>query len=199
MIGDIYRVVTTFTGDQGQAWQWVWHLYQLTGTGDTPDDLLDEIVSSFDAAWEAIDQDVASDVTGDSFELLLWDAVAKEFNGVASAANPYDGSNLTSENFPANVAPYVTMPTNRARNKAKKFLFGITVSNVIDGALTAGFVAAVSAFADAFTDAVNTSNAQYRLTTFNPVTEDFHLVKLVDWVVGAFSGSQYRRLPGRGA
>ncbi len=196
---DIYRCVATWTGSLGQVFQWVWHYHQITA--GTPDDslLAAAIAANLALAWADIDNEVVDTVLGDQLEILLWDGVLNEFNGVGTAdISALDGLSIADE-FPSNVAPYVTFHTSKPKSRGKKFLFGIDEGAVDDGAPIAGMVVIMATFAAKFDAPITEGVIAFRPGNFNVLTETFLEWDQTTIGIGAFTGSQYRRLPGRGA
>jgi len=197
-IGDILRVTATFTGPQAQILQWVWH-YILTddssydGTGAAAG-----IIEMLDAAWAEIDQLVDASTAGDTLDIALWDSTANEFNGIGTGDISHLVGTAVNQGSPGNVAPYVTFPTALPKSRGKKFLFTTDKEAGSDGALSGTTIAAMASFAAIFNNQVELGLAVARPGNFNLPTEVFRQWLTTSVGVGAFSGSQYRRLPGRG-
>lgn len=197
-LNDVFRLTASFSGPQGQLWQWVWHMRQDTAQTLSPTQLIDEVESNLALAWADIASHVTSTVLGDTLQLAAWDDIAKQFDTIrTNDISSLQGSALT-EYFPGNVAPYCTFPTNLGRSIGKKFLFGIVEAAVTNGALGAGLLADIALFAAQFNNVLTAGLNDFSPGNFNLASEIFRQWSETEVGVGIFTGSQYRRLPGRG-
>lgn len=198
-INDVYRSVATFTGRDAQVLQWVWH-YVQTLTGLPSDSLLNTaIATNLTTAWLTVDQHVDDQVVGNNLELLKWDSVLNQFNGVASNDISALVGTSAVEAMPMNVAPYVTFFTALPRSRGKKFFFGVDEATVANGLLSAAFLTSIALFAAQFDATILEGAITFNPGNFNVPTEVFRQWTQATTGLGIFSGSQYRRLPGRGA
>ncbi len=198
-INDVFRSVATFLGPELQTVQWVWHYRQATGGVSDHAALNVQIEITLAAAFDDVKAHIIDNMVGNTLELLLFDPVLNEFNGVDSMSISSIVGTSIDDGYPMNVSPFVTFHTALPKSRGKKFLFGFDEDSAKDGALTVAALADLATFAARFDfrpiEGVNT----YNPGNFDPITEVFR-----DWTgltvgVGLFTGSQYRRLPGRGA
>jgi hypothetical protein len=197
--GDIFRVTANFSGPQGQLRQWVWHYIQESAGSPSLADVIDAVITILAAVWALIDAYIDTDSVGETLELALWDAGLQQFDTVIVDDIDTlvgDGDDLGS---PGNVAPYITFFTSLARSRGKKFLFDIGRVNQVDGLLDGAMLANMILAGDQWNNAFNIDGVVFRPGNFNRPTEDFRSWQTNAVGVGAFTGSQYRRLPGRGA
>lgn len=198
-INDVYRAVATFTLIDAQIAQWVWHYVQtLSGTPDHAL-LVAAVKTAFTAAFTDIDDHIDNGVIGNTLEMLLWDSVLNQFDGVASIdISAAVGLNV-GDSLPQNVAPFVGFHTALPRSRGKKFIFGWAEGAQSDGQISALPLADLATFAAAFDNTVTAGGITFNPGNFNLPTEVFRQWTQTTISVGLFSGSQYRRLPGRGA
>jgi hypothetical protein len=198
-IGDVARVVATFTGTDTQLVQWVWHYVVTAGGTQVWDAIADAIVAQLATAFDEIDLMVENGYTGNTLEVLLYDSGANEFNGVAlKDISTIDGG-ADADALPANVAPYVTFFTDIPKSRGKKFIFGWIETQIADGVVSAAGLAALALFAAHFNNVVTDGSSSLAPGNFNAELQRFLTWSASEIGVGVFSGSQYRRLPGRGA
>lgn len=198
-IDDIYRVTANFTGYNAQLINWVWH-YKQVDVGSPPvNTILSNIVTALTTNWDDIKSFLVPEVDGDTCDLALWDAALNRFDTIATQDISALTGTAAADGLPLNSSPYVTFFTDIGRSRGKKKIFGVAETAVTRGALDVGILAALALFAAGFDDDVSAAGVIYRPGNFNRVTETF-----IEWDqatvgVGAFAGSQYSRLPGRGA
>ena len=197
-LNDVLRVTATFTGVQTQVYQWVWHYLLLTSASIGYTALADAIEVMLTAAWADISDDIDNGVSGSTLAVAKWNSSAMQFdtrktNDISALA----GASV-AEGFPSNVAPYVTFFTALARSRGKKFIFGPSEAIANNGLIIAAFLADLATFAAEFDNDIVGGSNTIGPGNFNPTTELFTLWGQTDVGVGLFTGSQYRRLPGRG-
>jgi hypothetical protein len=163
------------------------------------DALADAVVAMLGSAFDEIDLMVENGYVGNTLEVLLHDSGADEFNGVAIKDISAIVGGADADAFPANVAPYVTFFTDIPKSRGKKFIFGWIETQLADGVVSAAGLAALALFGAIFNNTVTDGSSTLAPGNFNA-----ELVRFLTWSaseigIGAFSGSQYRRLPGRGA
>jgi hypothetical protein len=199
MVGDIFRAVASYSGVDNQLRQWVWHYIQAIG-GATDNDLLAAaILAILDLAWADIEDHIHTSVIGTDLQLLKWDAGAGEYNGVAIEDLSHQVGLGAADVMPGNVSPYVIFPTSLPRSTGKKKLFDVVEAQVTEGAIAAGLLADMGAFALHMNNIAVESGNSYRAGNHNPDKPWFQQWSLTTVGVGVFSGSEYQRLVGRGA
>lgn len=198
-INDVYRSVATFTLIDAQVAQWVWHYIQ-TGVGAPNHATLNnQIETNLTAAFADIDNHIDNSVIGNTLELLLWDSVLNQFDGVASNDISAIVGLSGTDSLPQNVAPFVGFHTALPRSRGKKFIFGWAEAAQSDGQVSALPLADLATFAAAFDNTVTAVGITFNPGNFNLPTEVFRQWTQLTVSVGLFTGSQYRRLPGRGS
>lgn len=198
-LNDVVRVTASYSGVGGNLRQFVWHYLQAVAGDPGWSDVLDAILAVLVNAWSNIDQHISDAVEGTVIDLALWDDVAEEWNTLATAdASAMVGTNAGSA-MPGNVSPYVTFYTQKARSRGKKFLFDVAETVEDDGLVSGAVILDMAAFAGILNNNVPVSGVTYSPCNYNYLTGEVN-----NWsntVVGTsiFSGSQYKRLAGRGA
>ncbi len=198
MVGDIFRVIATFAGIQSSLRQWVWHYRQQTGGSIDEAAFVVAIIDMLTDAWDNLAAHIVDHVTGVDLQIQLWDPVEEEFNTVETGDITALVGDSTSAGAPGNAAPFVTFPTNVGRSTGKKFLFDVLAANVGDGLCTAALLADMALYAANFNDTIIEGGNTFRPTNFTPATGANRLWLQTTVGVGLVSGSQYRRLLGRG-
>lgn len=198
-INDIFRATATWVGPQGQAIQWVWHYRQSSGTTTSPGLLAAGIKAQLQLAFDEIKVNVDANYTGDNLTLALRDAGTGDFNTIVISSLAGMNGTSTGEGVAPNSSPYVTFPTAVGKSIGKKFLFGVIEGAMDNGQIGVAFLAAMVLFALDFQDPVSDGTNSYLPGNWNEATTSFR--QWINGTVGAglFSGSQYRRLAGRGA
>lgn len=197
-IGDIVRVEAKFTGPQGQTWMWVWHYVVETAAAFLWGQILTAVTTALGSAWAEIATWIDSSVEGDSVNLLLWDSVNEEFNGVINGTISTLVGTSSAEGSPGNVAPYVTFFTSLPKSRGKKFFFGVSEAVANDGVVQSGPAGDFADFGNTLNDPVIGGGNTLTPGNFRPSSQLFFRWNNTTVGVGAFTGSQYRRLPGRG-
>lgn len=196
---NIFRVTATFQSPWSDIAQWVWHYKQIDPGGTLTLQLINAILAILQAVWGHIDSQIDQDWSGQTLDLALWDDNLKQFDTIRSVGIASLVGGAAGDGEPGNVSPFITFFTNKARSKGKKKLFGLVDSLVTNGALDASLVASMLLAASDWASDVTYSSIVHRPGNFNRATETFTEWSDTDWSVGAFTGSQYSRLPGRGA
>lgn len=197
-IGDITRMTATFQGLNGQIYQWVWHYSQATGGAISFSALATAAKAQLAASWAEIEDFISTGVVGDTLLVAYLNPITLEFDGRATIDISEIAGVGAADGFPSNVSPYVTFFTAVARSIGKKFLFGVLESAVANGALLPGLVAAMALFLATFDNTVTEGSNTWKPGNYRFSDNSFRGWTQTSGGVGAFSGSQYRRLPGRG-
>ena len=197
-VNDIFKATASFTGPQGQTFQWVWHYIQTAGASILSQVLIDAIEAMLADAWAEIEDSVTTLVVGDTLDLAVYDSGAGEFNTIKTNDISALAGTGAADSSPANCAPFVTFFTSVGRSRGKKFLFGILEAALTNGQISAGLLVAAALFGAFFNNSVTQGSNTFAPGNFNLPTETFRQWNPTELGVGIFSGSQYRRLPGRG-
>lgn len=197
-LNDIFRATASFTGSQGQTWQWVWHYQQITEFATNPTAMAQAVNTMLGTAWQNVETNIKTNVIGDTLQWAEYVAADDQFDTkrTLDISHLFGASN--DGGFPANVAPYVTFPTNVGRSTGKKFLFGITEFAVENGQCVVTLLADLALYAAAFNNVLTAGNNMIAPGNFNQEQGLFRQWSETEVGVGLFTGSQYRRLPGRG-
>lgn len=198
MIGDVIRITASFLSSTDELRQWVYHYVQTVGGTSVYLDLLTAVLDRLQTAWFLIDQTVELNTQGSTIALALYDSVLNQWDTLATLPSTgLVGTTLSTE-APGNVAPYVTFFTNIGRSSGHKKFFD-NAENLFDGdVLVAGFITDLAAFAAVLDNALTESGNTWKPGNFTQATQTF-----TQWLgssigVGAVTGSEYRRLTGRG-
>lgn len=194
----VYRVTANFLLPWGDTAKWVWHYQSSVASGNLNVQLIDAILALLIIIWDYLKSRIDSDVQGTELELAVYDAVDNEFNTILTRSLASLVGEAVGDGEPGNVSPFMTFPTSLAKSRGKKKLFSIVDSDITNGALSAALVAAMVLAGTAWSTTVTTTNAEYFPGNFNRPSVTFRPWDNSTVSVGAFSGSQYSRLPGRG-
>jgi hypothetical protein len=197
-VNDVWKATASFTGPQGQTYQWVWHYIQTAGGAVLTTALIDAIEAMLVDAWGEIEDFVSTLVVGDTLDLAKYDPGSGEFDTVRTNDISALAGAGAADSAPSNVAPFVTFFTAVGRSRGKKFLFGILESALTNGQISVGLLAAMALFGAFFNNDVAQGANDFSPGNFNLAEELFRTWLSTELGVGIFSGSQYRRLPGRG-
>ena len=171
--GDVWRVVGEWSQEGGEVAQWVWHYVQTSSGGD-PDaqDLIDDIVTNLETAWDEIEANVGSGVTFTEAILSQWDSMLNEWNQVATGSSSNLDGSAAGDLLPQFNAALITFRTEVGRLNAKKFLFGLDDALEDEGIWTAAFLTNMSDFAAVFDNDITSGGLTFRPCTFNTTTEN---------------------------
>lgn len=196
-LGDIWRATVQFDMPETTIAQWVQHYQQATAGSPSATDIATQIAAMVTSTWSDITTMVDPEVTGDTVEVALWDAVAKEFNTLATASINTLAGTATAEMLPHQEAAVVLFFTNVGRSIGKKFVFGLAENQQENSILTAGAITNLILWAAGWDNTLNVGGSTIEPGNFNLLTEAFRAyVKTI--AVNAVLGSQDRRRPGIG-
>lgn len=197
-VNDILRATATFSGPNGNTRQWVWH-YRQNAEGD-PDlaDVIAAILTLLQAIWAFIKTHTDNGVQGESLDLALYDQALDQWDTLQTTSLIGLTGDVAGNGMPGNVSPFITFFTPVGRSRGKKFLFDISTGDITDGALAATFIADMVDAGELWSDTVTVDTIPFKPGNFNQEQGIFRGWFNDQIAVGLFSGSQYRRLPGRG-
>lgn len=198
-VNDVYRVTANFQGWDGQLLQWVWHYIQTEAGTAATTAILNTIRTVLEAVWADLDAWINSQVIGQTLDLATFDPMLGQWNTVDNVTIAHLVGGTLNPGASFNVAPYVTFFTDLARSRGKKFIFGVTENGLTSGAVEALLLADLATAAAAWVQDIIPNQITMAPGNFNTTTQAFHQWDKATVGVGSYTGSQYRRLPGRGA
>lgn len=201
-LNDVLRVVAEWDAPEGTVAQLVWHYLVTSGNNDDPQDVLDDIITSLNAAWANIEAYVSIDYLGSTIELFKYDMGNHQWDGVAADIMAAVDGGSGVDMVPHGAAGLVKMFTTAARRQARKYLFGIIETMTLNGNWTAAVVTALALFAADLDDQVAAPLTTLTFGTFNvddtsPLYETFSPTNQVVQAE-ALPAYQRRRRPGTG-
>lgn len=196
---DKIRITASFSGVGGELRQFVWHYIQAVAGDPGWTDVLSGIVTILASAWAEVAGQVSDQVAGTECALALWDDGLGEWNTVATESIASIVGTSALDAFPGNVACYVTFFTQKARSRGKKFLFDLAENTVDFGLVDTGLIVDLAGFGGVLNNNAVVGGVVYTPGNFNTLKDEFNTWSNVEIGTSIFSGSQYRRLIGRGA
>ena len=201
-VDDIVRVVLTYQHQGAEVAQNVWHMKMVSGAGADEDDLLDAIDTNMQVAFGEIDTNITELLESTQLDLLKWDFVNHQWDGVATKAFDLLVGLSVNDMLPHGVAGGVRILTELNRRQGRTFIPGMTDVLVTDGTITAGFRALMAAYAAIFVVDMLPTGGTFTWCTFNteetsPLYETASLSNGEE-IVNAVPGYQRRRKPGVG-
>ncbi len=193
---DIIRATLSLVSARTQIHQNVFH-YKYTGSGDTDDEVGDEITAALDAAYTTIEASLDSGVVSTELDAWLWDAVLKQFDGIYSEPIITIIGSQAGVSLPDGAAALVRLFTNKPRRQGRKFIGGMSEEGYADTGWAPAQLVALALFISAIVSAVITLNGTLTPGTFNLVTESFEPFKNAG-SINTFCAYQRRRRPGVG-
>ena len=171
MVGDILRVVATYTWADGNIMQNVFNAVIGSGGGPFTDgDIVDDAEAWMDNCYANITARVTSDVDGSQIQVYKYDSIDDDWDEVGTTSWTWNPSGGATGYLARGVAGLVTARTSNPDVQGKKYVGGLLQANVINGLLQGALLTDLLAFAaDWITDFVGgTSGANWEPGVWSP-------------------------------
>ena len=168
-LNDVVRVVADWDGPNGAYSQLVWHYLVTAGNNEDPADVLDDIVTNFEAAWANIASVVSDAWASGSISLLQRDTSLHQWDGVAQTTSANLDGGSASDGIPPGAAALVKIFTQSARRQARKYVMGILEGSVTNGLLLASPMVALGLFVADLVDDVTSGTETLVMGTYNTI------------------------------
>lgn len=198
-LDDIYRVTANYESGGGDLRQWVWHYTQQDAGVTDIADLIAAIIVILQAIWDFLKSDIDSGTSGVTLDLAVRDPITGLFDTIGSGDITTMVGTALANATAGNVSPYCTMYTAKARSRGKKFMFDVEGTSVTDSVVAGALIANLLLAAAEWNNIITVNGIRYRPCNYNALKDEVNLWNPTPVGAGLFSGSQYRRLPGRGA
>ncbi len=201
-VGDVIRFVAEWDMPLATVAQFVYHFIGASGTTATDAQVLVAAEADLQAAFAEIDDLIDTEVVGSNLNALKWDFVLNRFDGIGQVAMVgLDGLSV-SDMLPHGNALLVKIFTAQQRRQSRKYVFGMTESQQLNGSFTAVPLTQGALFGAALNDNMSAGGLVLNYCTFNtdPLSPLFETTSLASGTTIAESVVAYqrRRRPGTG-
>lgn len=198
-LNDTFRVTANFQSGAGDIRQWVWHYTQQDAGDVTLADLVAAIIVILQAIWALLGPSVDDETEGVTLDLAVRDPATGLFDTVANGDISTLVGSAANSSMAANVSPYCTMFTAKARSRGKKKMFDVDRSLVTDSIVAGALVANLLLAAAEWNNILTVDSIRFRPGNYNYLSDTFTIWNPTPVGAGLIAGSEYQRLPGRGA
>ena len=144
---EILRVVASMLWTDGNVNQNVYNCKVSGGGGPYADsDVIDDMEDWLDNMYANLTGTMSDEIDGNEVIVYKWDAVGQDWDEVGSQSWTYDPT-VAQEQLPRGVAALVRLWTTDPDVQGKKYIPGLTETNVTDGLFGAGTITQLLAFA----------------------------------------------------
>lgn len=201
-VGDVLRVVAEWDVPDGTIAQMVFHYLGVSGTTATEAQFLGSVESRIDTAWNQIEARISDLVLGSTVEAYVWDFVLNRWDGIGQVPLIGADGGDAGEMLPHGAAALVKFFTAALRRQARKYVPGLSESQVADGTILGVAVSDLALWAADMDDDVIAGGLTLSFCTFNtdPASPLFETTSLNTQAVQAEAVVAYqrRRRPGTG-
>lgn len=175
-VGDILKVVAILQWLDGDIAQNVYNTV-VSGAGGPYDesDVTDDMLEWVEDMQAPLVTSQSDEIDGSEVRVYVYDAVDDDWDEIGSTSWTYNPSNV-GEQLPRGVAFLINCKTSDPDVNGKKYLPGGTESNVTDGLVNAGMLAAIAAYSvlwvGPFTG--STSSADFTPGVWSPTRTNFY-------------------------
>lgn len=201
-VNDILRVVLQFTMPGSTVSELVWHYLVTAGSGGADQDVIDDIVTAADLAFDNIVARMNNGIAGATADLFRWDSGLNRWDGLATGDATVIVATGANDMLPHGVAALVKFFTLVGRRQGRKFIPGFIETSQTGGEIVGAAVTDLVNFALDFHDdvvsaPVTLSPGNFNVDAASPLFETF-----AEWggtiQIATTMAYQRRRKPGVG-
>lgn len=201
-VSDVVRCIATFNMPESTISQLVYHFIGNTGTTATDAEMVTAALAHFQAAWTNIDNRVSDQVQGDILEVQKYDFVLHQWDGIGQATFTAADGLSTADMLAHGTCGLVKILTVAARRQCRKYVPGLTETELTDGLFSTATVVDLALFGSALDQNLIAGGLTSLFCSFNTDSTSV-LYETASTRLGAVTATnlpayQRRRRPGTG-